>query len=82
MFKVTCKVMNSFSEKNFTLIRPNLDLKLNFCALTINPATSCSVLESSEARHYLQIRTICYYVNKKIRFALLETCKWLLWEHC
>ena len=38
--------------------------------------------ESSEATHYLQIKTICYFANKKIRFALLETCKWLLWAHC
>ena len=32
MFNVACKVMNGFSEKNFTLIRPNLDLKLSFMA--------------------------------------------------
>jgi len=32
MFKVTCKVMNGFSEKIFTLIRPNLRLKLSFIA--------------------------------------------------
>jgi len=29
---VACKVMNCFSEKIFTLIRPNLDLKLSFMA--------------------------------------------------
>ena len=32
MFNVDCKVMNSFSEKIFNLIRPNLDLKLSFMA--------------------------------------------------
>ena len=32
MFNVACKDMNSFSEKNFILIRPNLNLKLSLMA--------------------------------------------------
>ena len=32
MFKVACKVMNSFGEKFFTLIRPNLGFKLSLIA--------------------------------------------------
>ena len=60
MFKVTCKVMNGFSEKNFYSYPSKSRLQTKFYGLKINPATSCSVLESSEATHYLQIRTICY----------------------
>ena len=82
MFNVACKVMNSFSEKNFYSYPSKSLPQTKFDGLIITPATSSSVLESSEATHYLQIRTICYHVNEKIRFALLETCKWLLWAHC